>query len=671
MKKQPLLVHLVFHPESDSARELARHIHRQFNGDGMVPGLSVPTVFCEVLERNRPASGCRFGHAERDVVIVLADDRLSIDDDWSRFVGNVCESCKEPVARFLPVQLTSNAWPLDERMSGVNFARAFDQPEGEIRNSWIVRRIMVELCRYLSDLDPVAKSEFKVPIQLFLSHTKVDLGHGDQATQQVINCLKADQPIETWVDSGDIPTGSEFAKAIESGIARTSLLVILTDAYATREWCREEILLAKEHQRPVVVIDALNGYETRSFPYLGNVPRIRWDGDPQKGIDLLLKETLRHLHDTAVLNRRKETDDVVFARPPELATLVGMRRELTVLYPDPPVGIGEQKRLSKVGVSFVTPLQRLATDRLLAGLPIVLSMSESADIALCGMDPLHLDRCMLELSRYLLIKGATLAYGGHLGERGYTESLFELVRSNNSFEGVQPFERIVNYRGWPLPSLTIPQQAKLKTVAKTIQLPRPADVNESLHPEFVCEPSFFPAEKSPEHRFAWARGMTEMRAYQADFARSNIAARIVLGGTFGPTMKANEDNTMTEKWYMSRIPGVLEEILLSIQYGQPVFLIGAFGGIAKLVIDLLRGRERVEATWDFQQHAPHAPEMRELYKERGVEWIDYPEIISLIRNKGAAGINPLLSVEEQEELFDALDPVRITELVLLGLGRLV
>ena len=41
---------------------------------------------------------------------------------------------------------------------------------------------------------------------------------------------------------------------------------------------------------------------------------------------------------------------------------------------------------------------------------------------------------------------------------------------------------------------------------------------------------------------------------------------------------------------MSRIPGVLEEIVLSVKAGQPVFLIGAFGGVAKLVIDLIRGK---------------------------------------------------------------------------------
>ena len=62
--------------------------------------------------------------------------------------------------------------------------------------------------------------------------------------------------------------------------------------------------------------------------------------------------------------------------------------------------------------------------------------------------------------------------------------------------------------------------------------------------------------------------------------------------------------------------------------------------------------------------------MRAIYDQRGLEWLDYPGMVSLIREKGIEQINPLLSREEQEELFDAVDPLRITELVLLGLGRL-
>ena len=669
MKKQPLLLHLVFHPESDSARELARHIHCELNGNLIVPGLRVPTVFCPTAEAQKPPPKLRLDFAERNFVSILADDRLNIDHEWRRFAADVWENCSDSSSRFVGFQLSEYAWPLDPRLKGTSFAKAYLQAEGDARKAFVVRRIVVELCRYLSNLEAVSESHDKAPITLFLSHTKADIEREPKVTKGFIAALTPDQPIEAWVDSGDIATGSKFADAIEQGIKHTSLLAVLTDAYATREWCREEIFLAKEHQRPVAIVDALTNYEVRSFPYLGNVPRIRWDGDPQKGIDLLLKETLRHLHATALLDQCKQRGDYVFARPPELATLIGLGPEATVLYPDPPVGIGEARRLAKAKVSITTPFERLAADQSLKGQPVALSMSESTDIASCGLDSLHLDGCMLTLSRCLLIKGATLAYGGHLGEKGYTEKLFELVRTHNNLEGVSPFDRIVNYLGWPLPRPTVAELSKLSEVSKTVELPRPQDIDESLHPDFVLKPAFFPPEKSPQHRFAWARGMTDMRSYQADKARSGVVARIVIGGTFGPTMKALADGTQQEKWYGSRIPGVLEEIVLSVQAGQPVFLIGAFGGVAKLVIDLLQGKERHEATWDYQKRAPFAPEMKALYEQRGIGWVDYPEMISMLRESGTKGINPLLSDKEQGDLFETVDLNRMAELILLGLNR--
>src|SRR6478736_1821109 len=160
MKKQPLLLHLVFHPESDSARELARHVHSELNGDLIVPGLRVPTVFCPNAEAQKPPAKIRLDFAERNFVAILADDRLSIDDEWCRFTAEVWENCSDPSARFVAFQLSENAWPLDPRLKGLNFPKAHLQAEGAARNAFVVRRIVVDLCRYLSNLAAVAESQF-------------------------------------------------------------------------------------------------------------------------------------------------------------------------------------------------------------------------------------------------------------------------------------------------------------------------------------------------------------------------------------------------------------------------------------------------------------------------------------------------------------------------------
>jgi hypothetical protein len=294
-------------------------------------------------------------------------------------------------------------------------------------------------------------------------------------------------------------------------------------------------------------------------------------------------------------------------------------------------------------------------------------MSESTDIQRLGFDELHFRDAMVDLSRYLLIKGATLVYGGHLGDEGYTQVLFELVRAHHCLEGIARVERIVNTIGWPLP---YSQQliAKYNQVATLKRIGRPPDLDACPGKAVadVVEASPFPADQSPEYRYCWARGMTNMRESQVA-SEGGIAARIILGGKLGPPGQGPGSD---EKWYAGRIPGVLEEVVLSAQAGEPVFLIGAFGGAAALAIDLLEGRDRPEATWDYQRRAPHAQAMRDLYHQCGQPWWDYPEMVQLLRDTGPAGINPLLSADENRELFHTRNIARMVELILTGLSRI-
>jgi len=501
--------------------------------------------------------------------------------------------------------------------------------------------------------------------------------------EALTNYLKHDQPVRAWVDSGDIDAGSPFAEAIKQGIKDSSLLCVLTDNYSTREWCRKEIILAKLKQRPVVVVAAFNRQEVRSFPYLGNVPVFRWPCIPAKkkkkekeainhasavaAVDLLLKETLRLLTSTVLLKQAAQMGDEISARPPELLSLLYAKDAKMVLYPDPPLGGEELVLLSETDVPTTTPLSRQATERPLKGQKIALSMSESTDIQRFGFDELHLKDAMIELSRYLLIKGVTLVYGGHLGDEGYTQVLFDLVRAHHSLEGMERIERIINTVGWPLP-YNQDLVAEFNHVARLKRIARPSDLNDCPGTEIAdeVEAKPFPADQSPEYRYCWARGLSNMR--EAQVAKdSGIEARIILGGKFGPPEKGIGSN---EKWYAGRIPGVLEEVVLAAQADQPVFLIGAFGGAAALAIDLLEGKDRPEATWDYQRRAPNAEAMRTLYDRCGQTWWDYPDMVKLLRNTGIAGINPLLSEDENREIFRTRDVSRMVELILAGLSNI-
>lgn len=674
MKKLPFLVHLIFHPASERSRELAMAIHRALNDDPTLPGLRVPTRLACEDGSGFPPIELDLDEAERSAVVVLADDKMIIEPPtiptgrqlWSEFVADLYDRCENSTHRLIPVQLSENVYPLDDRLAGASFLRGNLQRKDELA-SWTIRALVVELCRFLHG----DERGNRLPLRLFLSHAKQDINQSPQVFNEIIEHLGSTQPVETWIDSAKIPGGSRFAEEIERGVRDCALLALVTKSYSSREWCRKEMLLAKRHQRPLVVVDASEGVEVRSFPYGGNTPRIRWsESGAAAAVDLLLKETLRHRHALLVLARDKRDTDHVLASSPEPTTVSRSPKGSTILYPDPPVGDEEEEELEALGRLLVTPLQRAGEGRLLAGKPVILSMSESADSLRYGLTAEHYDAAVIEISRQLLVRGAVLEYGGHLGAEGYTIALFDMARAHNATSGLPAAERIINDVGWPLPleTLSDSERAKYQRQAVFRRIPRPEGV-EHLEPEtFLDEPVFFPAN-TPERRYAWARGMTAMRQFQAE--NSGAVARIVIGGKTGPTVTATTDGAKSEKWYLGRIPGVIEEVLFGLRAGQPVFLAGAYGGAADAVIDLLEGRERPDFTWEFQKGAPHAKEMRDLFQTEGEEWEDYDAITAWFRDFGVEGLTKLnrLTEAENRELFACRDTTRIMEFILEGLAR--
>ena len=243
--------------------------------------------------------------------------------------------------------------------------------------------------------------------------------------------------------------------------------------------------------------------------------------------------------------------------------------------------------------------------------------------------------------------------------------MFDLVRSHEKESGEPGVERIVNYVGWPTP-LTKEQRAKFASQATFKRIARPDGI-EALEPEtFVAEPIFFPAS-NPARRYAWARGMSAMREQQT----ADIDARIVLGGKVGPTTTATPDGGKKVNWYMGRIPGVIEEAILTLQAKRPTYLCGGFGGAAALVAKLLEGEVPHEFTWEYQSQAPHSTEMLELYKKHGIPWQGYEELADICKGIGVKGLSAANHLTEAEncELFRSRDVPRIVELLLTGLTR--
>lgn len=667
--KFPLIVQFEYYPDSNPAAAIAEYIHFILNDDPAVPGLRIPTSFIPDDGSLDPPEPRISSEADRVLVVLIADDHLAVNArrtgtngmTWADYAVRLRQQSESsPLYRFMPIQLTQNGWPIDPRLADLNFLRAWAVEDAEERRKFIARRLVHLLIRRLR---PHADDEDAPAVTIFLSHTKIDLENEPRAVKSILAHLTATQSEKTWFDSGEIASGSRFAKAIERGVSDAALLAVVTDSYSSRSWCRREVLLAKHYQRPVIIVDAVQEREVRRFPYAGNVPVIRWRGQPQDAVDLLLRETLRHAYAVESLKQRKRSGDDVLPLGPELVTVVHRNKARPVLYPDPPLGPEELAVLSAAGVRVETPLERHArqNDLRTRSLIVALSVSEAEDIARFGLRKAHLDGILLELSRYLLLAGIRLAYGGHLRTEGYTIQLADLLRDpiveqlrGKHPTGVTPPPELITYIAWPRPS-RVQDEARLGPLVELRRCERPVDVDEMLDAAFVQLPNDEIPLDSAVRRFAWARGLTVMRERQT----SEVAARVIVGGHLGPA----------DGGYKGRMPGVLEEALLSIRSMRPVYFIGAFGGCARLVLDALEGNARSELTWAYQSAVAYSNDLRRMYQERGQAWDEYEDIATFLRERGLAGLKNGLTVGENLELGTTRSAERIIELVLRGLQQ--
>jgi hypothetical protein len=281
------------------------------------------------------------------------------------------------------------------------------------------------------------------------------------------------------------------------------------------------------------------------------------------------------------------------------------------------------------------------------------SISDSPDLQQLGMGGVHLQDALVEFARYLLACGASLAYGGDLRKKGFTEILFDLVETHN-LSGVQPFNRIVNFLAWPIHlRLTDEQQAELKRVADFHPIGPPDDLG--LDTIKAVDPDSTP------NRYIWARCLTAMR----EEMNALTHARLFLGGEYQPGK------------YLGKYPGLVEEASLALRDKKPVFLMGGFGGCTKAIIDALVGDQTEVLTAAFQMSDSGYADLVELYNERIPELsdptqgpVDYEELVRFFRSQGIEGLNNGLGEADNQRLFETPYIPEMISLVLKGLTRL-
>lgn len=363
-----LVLYVVWHPDAAASAGLASAVFRELCADPDLPnrrGLGIPVRFRTSTDAGRAPAPVAFGSAKRTAVFVLADDHLVAEPVWREYVTQLIKG--QGSSDLVVGVAITKASNLPPGLSDVQAIR-LDVVAPEHQEIELLNNIKNDLCRLL---DPGAEK-----VRVFLSHAKRD---GLEITTAVRRHLHEKTKLDDFFDAADIPDGARFAEFVtESAGSLAVLLAVQTDSYGSRDWCRLEVLEAKRRHVPIVVLAAIQVGESRSFPYIGNVPVVCWrDGSSLPAVvGALLSEVLRDRYFPervrAICRQRGVSmEHQVFIYPPELLTVLSYRIEAeagefpvrSYVYPDPPLGAEELSLLRQFDpdIDPITPTVLWAT----------------------------------------------------------------------------------------------------------------------------------------------------------------------------------------------------------------------------------------------------------------------------------------------------------------------
>jgi len=209
----------------------------------------------------------------------------------------------------------------------------------------------------------------------FISHTMRTGPHEENipALIALVRGIIAETRLQKFIDANDLQPGRDWDKELREKAASSAMLVVRTDLYAMREWCQREILTAKRHGMPIVILDCLGVGEERGSFLMDHVPRIpirgvgdSWNKDDvRRGLNLLVDECLKRAIwnvQRSISSGRKELEVSWWApHAPEPVTLAQWMQDslasrtwkpgdqdLRVLHPDPPLGPEERAALQQL-----------------------------------------------------------------------------------------------------------------------------------------------------------------------------------------------------------------------------------------------------------------------------------------------------------------------------------
>lgn len=674
----PLRVEIIWHDEdSEICLPIAETLYKAMARDPYepsVPGIGLP-IFFRALSADAAGPRVYPDTAERELKLVLSTAALRLDAPCQGVIETLRASVAAERGRNTLVEIGLTPGLLDSAALGVEI------PAGDGRADRVLEIALLQACRLLGGrLRDRDDQRGAGALKLFISHTKRDVT-GEPTARSLAGRLEQ-AVTERFFDRVSLQPGDDIAGELEANIADAALIAIRTDRYAASPWCRRELRMAREHRRPIIVLDALTGIELQSSELLTNLPTRRLDPHAidaaalQEVTNFVGLEVLRFLHaerHLALLQGRGvvPANAVALSRAPAAHDLVRHLRtrrnageampDIVFVHPDPVLGPEDASDIEAEGTALVTPAGRWGRrfDGLKLGISVG-SVSEQETLAI-GVSELHIADAARVIARSALVSGANLVFGGALelseppsDGRNLVTALFEMISTYNR-SGTAAFPPLENFVAWPFwqgvsKDWLAQRLAKLRVTL--MEAPEGAGDLKGADLGTIL--------RTPRGRCLVGLSLSQMRRKIAD----ETQARIVLGGA--------------REGFLGLLPGIVEELILALDRRQPVYVAGGFGGAAGTAAQALMGMEPAALSLDHQVGAaPGYGETLASYESlretrRDLPAIDYAQLNLRLAETGIAGLSALNGLDDAENraLLVTQDLDTVVHLMMTGLDRL-
>lgn len=203
----------------------------------------------------------------------------------------------------------------------------------------------------------------------------------------------------------------------------------------------------------------------------------------------------------------------------------------------------------------------------LKGKRLGISASDSPDLGRLGVSEAQFRITLGELARTVVNAGGDLFYGGHLQPDGLTRVLLKELERYGRDD--RPLKVCLS---WTVHRKMTAEQLRLQQKIA------------GAYGEICClglggQPMKAPSEEPPIAEFTAEESATALSNLRA-YITANTDARIVIGGQ--------------QAGFQGVMPGILEEILFSLENRKPLYLAGGFGGAT---LDAIRALRPADAEW--------------------------------------------------------------------------